>query len=194
MKTLSIPSTTASASLTHYLPSFLPVNPSSTTIEYLSLKSCRIKNISFLSALPSIYYLDISDNPIQSFIPFEHTTTFGYLSLTAPEGYLEKQILSIRRLCVCILDLPIRDESIMQKFMLNNPNVCVFNNDLIHFGMKIDLYIKYKRGCIHNNNHERISNEKEINTMHNCSCKLKLQIFKSNIIIWSKKSEADVII
>ena len=173
MKTLSIPESTPSTSLTRCIPSFLSFNSASTTIQYLSLKSSRIKNISFLSSLPNIYYLDLSHNPIQSFIPFEHINTFGYLSLTAPEGYLERQILSIRKLCVCILDLPIKDEVTKHKFMLNNPNVCVFNNEFIHFGMKIDLYIKYKRGYTYNNNHEVISNEQEINTIHDIDNKHK---------------------
>ena len=109
-------------------------------IECLSLRDSFIKNISFLFNLPNIYYLDLYGNPIENFKPIIRHGTFGFLSISPPLNYFEKQILSLKSLNVVILQAEIKDKGIYNNFIMRNPNILVFNNTIIDFGKKIRTF------------------------------------------------------
>lgn len=97
-------------------------------IEYLSLSQNCIKSITFLQKFPNLFYLNLSNNPIESYEIFNKFNSFGYLSLTPPESFLEKQILTIKKINCVILNLPIKNEETKNKFISNNPNILIFND------------------------------------------------------------------
>ena len=109
-------------------------------IECLSLRDSFIKNISFISNLPNIYYLDLFGNPIENYKPLIKVGTFGFLCISPPLNYFEKQILSIKSLNIVILNAEIKDKGISNNFLLRNPNILVLNNTIIDFGKKIRTF------------------------------------------------------
>ena len=109
-------------------------------IECLSLRDSFIKNISFILNLPNIYYLDLFGNPIENYKPLVKIGTFGFLCISPPLNYFEKQILSLKSLNVVILQAEIKDKGIYNNFLMRNPNILVFNNTIIDFGKKIRTF------------------------------------------------------
>ena len=109
-------------------------------IECLSLRNNFIKNISFLLNLPNLYYLDLYGNPIENYKPIIKLGTFGYLSISPPLNYFEKQILSLKSLNIVIFQAEIKDRGIYNNFLMRNPNILVFNNTIIDFGKKIRTF------------------------------------------------------
>ena len=109
-------------------------------IECLSLRDSFIKNISFILNIPNIYYLDLFGNPIENYKPLVKIGTFGFLCISPPLNYFEKQILSLKSLNVVILQAEIKDKGIYNNFLLRNPNILVFNNTIIDFGKKIRTF------------------------------------------------------
>ena len=109
-------------------------------IECLSLRNNFIKNISFLLNLPNLYYLDLFGNPIENYKPIIKLGTFGYLSISPPLNYFEKQILSLKSLNIVIFHAEIKDRGIYNNFLMRNPNILVFNNTIIDFGKKIRTF------------------------------------------------------
>lgn len=109
-------------------------------IECLSLRNNFIKNISFLLNLPNLYYLDLFGNPIENYKPIIKLGTFGYLSISPPLNYFEKQILSLKSLNIVIFQAEIKDRGIYNNFLMRNPNILVFNNTIIDFGKKIRTF------------------------------------------------------
>ena len=109
-------------------------------IECLSLRDSFIKNISFLLNLPNIYYLDLFGNPIENYKPLIKIGTFGFLCISPPLNYFEKQILSLKSLNIVILQAEIKDKGIYNNFLMRNPNILVFNNTIIDFGKKIRTF------------------------------------------------------
>ena len=85
-------------------------------IECLSLRDSFIKNISFILNLPNIYYLDLFGNPIENYKPLVKIGTFGFLCISPPLNYFEKQILSLKSLNVVILQAEIKDKGIYNNF------------------------------------------------------------------------------
>ena len=109
-------------------------------IECLSLRDSFLKNISFILNLPNIYYLDLYGNPIENYKPLIKIGTFGFLCISPPLNYFEKQILSLKSLNVIILQAEIKDKGIYNNFLLRNPNILVLNNTIIDFGKKIRTF------------------------------------------------------
>ena len=109
-------------------------------IECLSLKDSFLKNISFILNLPNIYYLDLFGNPIENYKPLIKIGTFGFLCISPPLNYFEKQILSLKSLNVIILQAEIKDKGIYNNFLMRNPNILVLNNTIIDFGKKIRTF------------------------------------------------------
>ncbi len=109
-------------------------------IECLSLRDSFIKNISFILNLPYIYYLDLFGNPIENYKPLIKIGTFGFLCISPPLNYFEKQILALKSLNIVILQAEIKDKGIYNNFLMRNPNILVLNNTIIDFGKKIRTF------------------------------------------------------
>ena len=106
-------------------------------IECLSLANNFIKDITFIYNFPNVYYLDISGNHIENFKPLMRNGTFGFLSISPPLNYFEKKILSLKQMNIIIFKADIKDRTIYSGFLAENPNVLVFNNEIINFRQKI---------------------------------------------------------
>ena len=109
-------------------------------IEFLSLRNSLIKNIDFIINMPNLYYLDLYQNPIESFSTFSISNSFGYLCFSPPPNYFEQKILSIEKLNTIFVLADIKDLSIKKTFLQKNPNIMVLNNDIIDFNYKIKLF------------------------------------------------------
>ena len=105
-------------------------------IQYLSLKYNHIRSLHFLKHLPNLYYLDISDNPLDDIDTLNYKNIFGYLKLSL-ERYSEKKILNINGLYCGIFELQLNDESLLTLFRNNNPFICLFNNKVNYFYDKV---------------------------------------------------------
>jgi hypothetical protein len=116
-------------------------------VEFLSLQHNSIKDISFLKNLPNLWYLDIRSNPIESYEVVNAINCFGFLGLSV-EKYSEKKILAIKKLNVGIMNFTI-DEYYKKGFMLNNPNIIKFNEEILYYYDKIS---SIAAGMIMNNN------------------------------------------
>ena len=108
-------------------------------IEYLSLRNSLLKNIDFIINMPNLFYLDLYQNPIESFTPFLISNSFGYLCFSPPANYFEQKILSIEKMNAIFLIANIKSVSIKKMFLQKNPNILVINNDIIDFDYKIKL-------------------------------------------------------
>ena len=108
-------------------------------IEYLSLRNSLLKNIDFIINMPNLFYLDLYQNPIESFTPFLISNSFGYLCFSPPANYFEQKILSIEKMNAIFLIANIKSISTKKMFLQKNPNILVINNDIIDFDYKIKL-------------------------------------------------------
>ena len=108
-------------------------------IEYLSFRNSLLKNIDFIINMPNLFYLDLYQNPIETFTPFLISNSFGYLCFSPPSNYFEQKILSIEKMNVIFLIADIKSISIKKNFLQKNPNIMVINNDIIDFDYKIKL-------------------------------------------------------
>ena len=95
--------------------------------------------MTFLQKFPNLFYLNLSNNPIESYEIFNKFNSFGYLSLTPPESFLEKKILTIKKINCVILNLPIKNEETKNKFISNNPNILIFNAHYMNFESKLQI-------------------------------------------------------
>ena len=132
-------------------------------VEFLSLKNNSIINLKFLEFFPNLFYLDISNNPIEKFNLLNIYNTFGFLSFNSPSKYLEKNFLFIKDLNVGILSIKIHDKNIENNFLLNNPNILLYNNNLFSFEEKFNLHILNKKKL--NNNNEIKKNNSNLNSI-----------------------------
>ena len=111
-----------------------------TQLEYLSVRNSLIKNINFIVNMPNLFYLDIFQNPIETFTPLVVSNTFGYLCFSPPLNYFEQKILSIEKLNAIFLIADIKDSSIKKSFIQKNPNIMALNNEIMKFQFKFDLF------------------------------------------------------
>ena len=109
-------------------------------IEFLSLRDSLIKNIDFIIKMPNLFYLDLYQNPIETFSPFLISNSFGFLCFSPPPNYFEQKILSIEKLNTIFVLADIKDLSIKKAFLQKNPNIMVLNNEILDFEYKIQLY------------------------------------------------------
>ncbi len=133
-------------------------------VEFLSLKNNSIINLKFLEFFPNLFYLDISNNPIEKFNLLNIYNTFGFLSFNSPSKYLEKNFLFIKDLNVGILSIKIHDKNIENNFLLNNPNILLYNNNLFSFEEKYNLHILNKKKLNEINIKKNNSNLNSIST------------------------------
>ena len=132
-------------------------------VEFLSLKNNSIINLKFLEYFPNLFYLDISNNPIEKFNLLNIYNTFGFLSFNSPSKYLEKNFLFIKDLNVGILSTKIHDKNIENNFLLNNPNILLYNNNLFSFEEKFNFYILNKKKHLNYNNEINIHKKNNSN-------------------------------
>ena len=133
-------------------------------VEFLSLKNNSLINLKFLEFFPNLFYLDISNNPIEKFNLLNIYNTFGFLSFNSPSKYLEKNFLFIKDLNVGILSIKIHDKNIENNFLLNNPNILLYNNNLFSFEEKFNLHILNKKKLNEINIKKNNSNLNSIST------------------------------
>lgn len=77
------------------------------------------------------------NNPVDNYYIFNNFNTFGYLVLSF-EKYLEKNIISIKKVNLWIIDL-ILEESYEKTFLIDNPNIIKFNDWIINIFGGIQL-------------------------------------------------------
>lgn len=147
-------------------------------IEYLSLSHNCIKSIAFLQNFPNLFYLNLSNNPIESYEIFNKLNSFGYLSLTPPDSFLENQILTIKKINCVILNLPIKNEEIKNKFIFYNPNILIFNDRYMNFESKVQIIKENRNLKLEKKSDIPINNKKELS--FSCSNAKKEEITKEN--------------
>ena len=131
-------------------------------LEFLSLRNSLIKNIDFINNMPNLFYLDLFQNPIENYSPLLISNTFGYLCFSPPLHYFEQKILTIEKLNVIFLNADIKTSSNKKVFLQKNPNIMVFNNEIIDFDFKIDIY-SINQGQKNNDSEIKNNNEDEKN-------------------------------
>jgi len=99
-------------------------------IEFLSLQNNNINNMNFIKFLPNLWYLDIRNNPLENYESLNIKNVFGFLGLPI-DKYCEKSLLQIKRLYVGILSVNL-DDNLKKYFLSNNPNILLFNDELIY--------------------------------------------------------------
>jgi hypothetical protein len=103
-----------------------------TNIEFLNLQGNSIKDISFLKNLNKIYYLELRQNPIESFEMIYYHSIFGYLAITL-DKYSVKNFLKLRKLTLGHLFIDYEMDAPMKKYFLsNNKDITKFNNEIIY--------------------------------------------------------------
>jgi hypothetical protein len=98
-------------------------------LEMLSLQNNNLSNFNFIKFLPNLWYFDIRNNPISNYDPLIYKNIFGFLGLSI-DKYLEKSLLQIKRLIIGTLFVDL-DENYKKNFLSNNPNILLYNNELV---------------------------------------------------------------
>lgn len=116
----------------HYynIDSFDFSNKSFSDLEFLSVQNNNITNIDFIKYLPNLWYFDVRNNPLENFDSLNIKNVFGFLGLSV-DRYSEKKILQVKRLCIGMISVNL-DENLKKYFLSNNPNILIFNNELIN--------------------------------------------------------------
>lgn len=105
-------------------------------LEYLSITNNYLINLDFATKLPDLFYLDVYGNPLDEFNSLNYKNTFGYLRLSV-DKFHENKILSVSGLNCAILEVEIKDKSILKLFKINNPNIFMFNNEINYYIYKL---------------------------------------------------------
>jgi hypothetical protein len=100
-------------------------------IEYLCLKNNFIKDLNFLKVLPNLWYLDIRGNPIEDYDKLSVLSYIGFLGVSFKK-YQENYLMNIRKLSIGIVELQVEDKEMEKIFLQNNPNILMFNEELIY--------------------------------------------------------------
>lgn len=149
-------------------------------LEYLSLRYSFIKNIDFIIKMPNLFYLDLYQNPIETFSPFLISNSFGFLCFSPPPNYFEQKILSIEKLNIIFLLADIKDPSIKKTFLQKNPNIMVLNNEILDFEYKIQLYNGYQSQKNNDKDSQKNEEEKDNFSFEKNSITSKVEIIYSN--------------
>ena len=105
-------------------------------LEYLSITNNFLINLNFIVNFPDLFYLDVYGNPLDDFYSLNYKNIFGYLRLSV-DKFHENKILAISGLNCAILDLDIKDKTILKAFKSNNKNILMFNNEINYYIDKI---------------------------------------------------------
>lgn len=116
----------------HYynIDSFDFTNKNFSKLEFLSIQNNNITNIDFIKNLPNLWYFDVRNNPLENYESLNIKNVFGFLALPV-DKYCEKSFLQVKRLCVGILTVNL-DENFKKYFLSNNPNILIYNDELIY--------------------------------------------------------------
>ena len=135
-------------------------------LEYLSITNNYLINLDFATKLPDLFYLDVYGNPLDQFNSLNYKNTFGYLRLSV-DKFHENKILSLSGLNCAILEIEIKDKSILKLFKINNPNIFMFNNEINYYiyrlsnGKRKSLRTKSKlNNYMPNNEHKNLDDIK----------------------------------
>ncbi len=99
-------------------------------LEFLSIQNNNITTIDFIRHLPNLWYFDVRNNPLENYESLNIKSVFGFLGLPV-DKYYEKNLLQIKRLFVAIISVNL-DESLKKHFIFNNPNILIYNDELIY--------------------------------------------------------------
>ena len=123
------------------------VNECFNNLEYLSITNNLLRNLKFILNLPNLFFLDLFGNPLDDLTALNNKNIFGYLRLSVEE-FNENKILNIFDLQCGILDLDLKDKTIMKMFHFNNHHICMSNNEINYIIDKIK-YEEIKLKSIH---------------------------------------------
>lgn len=101
-----------------------------TKLEFLSIQNNNITNIDFIKSLPNLWYFDVRNNPLENYESLNIKNVFGFLGLPV-DKYCEKSLLQVKRLCVGMISVNL-DENLKKYFLSNNPNILIYNDELIY--------------------------------------------------------------
>ena len=173
-------------------------------LEYLSLTNNYLINLNFIINFPELFYLDVFGNPLEEFDALNYKNIFGYLRLTI-EKFNEKKILVVNGLVCSILDIDIKDKTILKLFKLNNPNILMLNNQILYYvDFLIEKEVKRKTKRMSNldseeknmkkNNSNEIINNFEINfDIQNSDNNKNKNHKKGNFVFKKNKSVMDYV-
>ena len=92
-------------------------------------------------------YFDVRNNPVDKYEILNIKNVFGFLGLPV-DKYCEKSLLQVKRLCVGMIAVKL-DETYKKYFLSNNPNIIIFNDELIY---EFDKNIKKENISFASNN------------------------------------------
>jgi len=99
-------------------------------LEFLSLQNNNIINIDFIKNLPNLWYFDVRNNPLENYEALSVKNVFGFLGLPV-DKYCEKSLLQVKRLTIGMIYVKL-DENLKKYFLSNNPNILIYNDELIY--------------------------------------------------------------
>ena len=108
------------------------INNCFNNLEYLSLTNNFLINLNFIVNIPDLFYLDVFGNPLDDFSSLNYKNIFGYLRLSV-DKFQENKILAVTGLNCAILDIEIKDKTILKLFKTFNRNILIFNNEIIYY-------------------------------------------------------------
>ena len=108
------------------------INNCFNNLEYLSLTNNFLINLNFIVNIPELFYLDVFGNPLDDFSSLNYKNIFGYLRLSV-DKFHENKILAVTGLNCAILDIEIKDKTILKLFKTFNKNILIFNNEINYY-------------------------------------------------------------
>ena len=119
----------------HNINNFDFKNKIISNIEYLSIQNNNLINLDFIKFLPNLWYLDARNNPIENYHVLHLKNVFGFLGISL-DKYCEKSLLQVKKLNIGIIYLNL-DEQYKKYFLMNNPNIIQYNEEVLLFSDKI---------------------------------------------------------
>ena len=101
-------------------------------MEYLSIANNYLINLNFIVNIPDLFYLDVYGNPLEDFSFLNYKNIFGYLRLSV-DKFHENKILAVTGLNCAILDIEIKDKTILKLFKSYNSHILMFNNEINYY-------------------------------------------------------------
>ena len=106
-------------------------------ITYLSMTNNFLRKIDFIKNLPNLYYLDLYNNSLEDYSPFNVKNIFGYLRFSV-DHFNHKKLLALNKFVCSIIEIEIDDLNVLKTFKNNNQNVIIVND---HFNYLFDRVV-----------------------------------------------------
>ena len=106
-------------------------------ITYLSMTNNFLRKIDFIKNLPNLYYLDLYNNSLEDYSPFNVKNIFGYLRFSV-DHFNHKKLLALNKFVCSIIEIEIDDLNVLKTFKNNNQNVIIVND---HFNYLYDRVV-----------------------------------------------------